>query len=416
MQILDTKEQNFRLELSKILKHRAGIKADIEERIRDIFSLVEKNHIEAVLDFAKKYDGFVGGEKDLKVSANEFKLAEKRLSSQQSQALRFASQRIKKFHSRQIPTEYLIKERGGYLRERWVPLRSVGLYIPGGTAPLASTVLMSAIPATLAKVKRIVLCTPSKGGEIHPAILYAAKLAGIKEVYKLGGAHAIAAMALAACPIPKVDKIVGPGGVWVSAAKVYAQSKGLCGIDTIAGPSEIVIISDGSDNVEFAIADIKAQLEHGEGGWAFVLATDSVYLGKIQTELSAKGKNLILVKCRNADEMVELANEIAPEHLEIHTRNPERLVSRLTCPSAIYVGAYSPVAAGDYVAGPNHCLPTGGRARFDSPLGVRDFMKRQSVVRLSKNVLKELVLYGAEFAEMEGLNDHSNSLKIRMKD
>jgi len=216
-------------------------------------------------------------------------------------------------------------------------------------------------------------------------------------------------------PIKKVDKIFGPGGPWASAAKVYAQSQGLVGIDTLAGPSEIVILSDGSVPIEFAIADLKAQLEHGEEGWAFLISTNSSDLEKAKAGLNLPGKNLILIKSRNRQEMLELANRIAPEHLEIHTRNPEQLLPRLFGPAAIYVGAYSPVAAGDYLAGPNHCLPTSGRAAFDSPLGVWDFMKRQSLVKLSQKLMKKIGKSASDFAQLEGLSFHSNSIKIRLE-
>jgi len=416
MKILDTRNKKFTAEFSRLLKARAGFKAGLEGKVEKIFSAVEKRGLRAVLEFARKIDGFSGTEKELRVRAKELNSAEKELSANQIQAMQLARKRIERFHQGQAPDGYIIKEEESFSELRWIPLQSVGIYIPGGKAPLASTVLMAAIPAQIAGVKRIAMVTPAdRGGEIHPAILFAAKLTGVEEIYRVGGAHAIALLSLGAGRIQKVDKIVGPGGLWVSAAKVYAQSKGLAGIDTLAGPSEIAILADGSAPAEFAIADLKAQLEHGQGGWAFLISTNADYLEKIKSGWKLRGKNLFLIHSRSEQEMIELANRIAPEHLEIHTAEPEQLLAGLTGPAAIYVGADSPVAAGDYLAGPNHCLPTGGRAAFDSPLGVWDFMKRQSVVRLSEEMIKILGKPAAEFAELEGLLEHSRSLTIRIK-
>jgi len=413
---LDTREKNFEKKFSVLLKNRASFKSELEQKVREIFSWVEKQGINALLDFVRRYEGFKGTSKDLKVKQKEIEQAEKKLTGKQIKAIKLAKNRIEKFHKRQIPKGYKIKEQDGYLEERWVALSRVGIYIPAGKAPLASTVLMTGVPAKLAGVKEIIITTPAgKDGKVHPAILFCAQLLGIKEIYKVGGAQAIACLALGAEPIKKVDKIVGPGGVWVSSAKVYAQSQGLCGIDTLAGPSEILILSDGSVRIEFAQADLFAQLEHGEDSWAFLISANQKYLERLISPELKGAKNLVLIYAESENQMLELANQIAPEHLELHLENPEEALPHLSTAPAIFIGGYSPVAIGDYLAGPNHSLPTGGRARFDSPLGVRDFMKRQSIVKIGKILFKELSDPLSTFVELEGLSAHSRSIKIRLK-
>jgi len=411
---LDTSKPGFEKTFRTLLKKRASFRAEVEEKIPALFAAVEKKGISALLEFARKFDGFKGRAKDLKVSAHEINSSLKALSPGQAKAIALAAKRILRFHRSQVPKNYCLREKGATLEERWVPLRRVGLYIPAGKAPLISTVLMTAIPARLAGVKEIALATPSSaGGKIHPAILFAARLAGVSEIYRIGGGQAIAALALGAGPIQKVDKIFGPGGVWVSAAKVYAQSKGLCGIDTLAGPSEIMVLADGSAPPQFAAADLAAQLEHGPDSWAFLVCSNPKYIDQVLSQKIFAGKNLVLVLARSRKEMIALANRVAPEHLELHLKKPETALEQLTAAPAIFLGPYSPVAAGDYIAGPNHSLPTAGRAAFDSPLGVWDFMKRQSIVNLSAEKLKELAAAGEVFAELEGLHEHARSLRIR---
>jgi len=416
MKKLNTSDPGFEREFRVILKQREGIKSEVLQKIPRVFKAIEAHGGRALIGFAKRFDGFRGTQEDLRVSKKEISAALRRLSPSQARAIELARKRIEKFHARQVPEKYRIKEDGGWLEERWLPLRRVGLYIPGGKAPLASTVLMTAIPARLAGVKEIALATPCKSdGAVHPAILFAAKLAGVSEIYRVGGAQAIAAFALGAGPVKKVDKIFGPGGVWVSAAKVYAQSMGLCGIDTLAGPSEVMILADGSAPEEFAAADLSAQLEHGPDSWAFLVSTSEKYLKQVAAQKIHVGENLVMVLAKDRKEMIELANRVAPEHLEVLLKNPESALPELITAPAIFLGAYSPVAAGDYVAGPNHSLPTAGRGAFDSPLGVWDFMKRQSVVKLSAKKLKQLAGPGATFAEMEGLAEHARSLRVRLQ-
>jgi len=388
----------------------------VEQRVREIFKRIEKQGIKALLEFARKYEGFKGTSKDLKVPKREIEQAEKKLTDKQIKAIKLAKNRIEKFHKRQIPKGYRIKEGAGYLEERWVALNRVGIYIPAGKAPLASTVLMTGVPAKLAGVKEIIITTPAgKDGKVHPAILFCAQLLGIKEIYKVGGAQAIACLALGAERIKKVDKIVGPGGVWVSSAKVYAQSQGLCGIDTLAGPSEILILSDGSVPFEFAKADLLAQLEHGKDSWAFLISTNKNYLKQLISQELRRAKNLVLIYAENENQMLELANQIAPEHLELHLEKPEQALPHLSTAPAIFIGGYSPVAIGDYLAGPNHSLPTAGRARFDSPLGVWDFMKRQNIINVDKKTYQKLAKTGMIFSELEGLKAHCHSIRIRLK-
>jgi len=414
MKKLDSRKPGFEKELAAILRERAAFSAGVEEKVAQVFKQVAAGGGKALLGFAKKFDGFTGSAADLKVAKKEIDAALKQLSPAQARAIALAQKRIANFHCKQVPESYRVKETGSWFEERWVPLRRVGLYVPGGNAPLASTVLMTAIPARLAGVREIALATPGKGsGKIHPAILFAARLAGVTEIYRVGGAHAIAALALGAGPIKKVDKIFGPGGAWVSAAKVYAQGRGLCGIDTLAGPSEVLILADGSAPAKFAAADLSAQLEHGADSWAFLVSNNAKHIEKVLAEKIFPGKNLVLILARNRKEMISLANRVAPEHLEVQLKNPEAALMELTAAPAIFVGPWSPVASGDYIAGPNHSLPTAGRAAFDSPLGVWDFMKRQSIINLDSKGVKRLAGPGAVFAELEGLREHARSLRIR---
>jgi len=414
MKKLDSKEPGFEKELAQILKERSRTTAKVEQTIKKIFAETEKNREKALIGFAKKFDGFKGSVRDLKVSQKEIDAAEKKLSTAQIAAIRLAKKRIEKFHRLQKPKGYRIKEADGFLEERWIPLSRVGIYVPAGKAPLASTVLMTAIPARLAGVKEIAIATPAgPDNKIHPAILFAAKLNGVKEIYRVGGAQAIAAFALGAGPVKKVDKIFGPGGAFVAAAKVYAQSQGLCGIDTLAGPSEILILSDGSVPAEFAAADLSAQLEHGSTSWAFLVSASKKYIDQVLAQKIHRGKNLVFILARNIKEMIALSNRIAPEHLEVHLRNPESVINKLTSAPAIFIGPFSPVALGDYIAGTNHSLPTAGRGVFDSPLGVWDFMKRQSLCKISKDLVKKLASPASTFALLEGLSEHSKSLEIR---
>jgi len=414
MKKLDTRKAGFEKEFSKILKERASFKSEVLQKIPGVFSALEKNGAGALIAFAKKFDGFKGGVKDLNVSRKEINNAQKALSKKQADAIRLAKKRIEKFHKLQKPESNRIKEGGSFLEERWIPLRRVGLYIPAGKAPLASTVLMTAIPAKIAGVKQIALATPcGPAGKVHPAILFAARLAGVDEIYKVGGAQAIAAFAIGAGPVKKVDKIFGPGGAWVSAAKIYAQSQGLCGIDTLAGPSEVLILADGSAPAQFAAADLSAQLEHGPDSWAILVSFNKKYIDQVLRQRICPGKNLVLISARDRKEMIALANQVAPEHLEVQLKSPEAVLKDLTAAPAIFIGPYSPVAAGDYIAGTNHSLPTAGRAAFDSPLGVWDFMKRQSLVKLDKKLSSRLATPAAIFAEMEGLIEHARSLRAR---
>ncbi len=410
---LETRDRDFSRKLKRILEKRAQVSQEVRERVEEIFQEVKKRGIKAVLKYAREYDGFVGKEADLQVKPGEFLQAEKSLSEKEKSAIKKALKRIERFHKNQLPKGFQLREKGGYLRERWIALERVGIYIPAGKYPLASTVLMTVIPARLAGVREILLTTPAPGGKIHPAILYSAKLAEADVVYKLGGAQAIFALSLGVKPVKKVDKIVGPGGIYVSTAKIYAYSLGLVGIDTLAGPSEVVILADGSAPLEFALSDLLAQLEHGKDSWGFLLSNKQSFLLEAKARLKKEKGNLVLIFCRSKKEMIELANQIAPEHLELQVRKPESWADKITTAGAVFLGAWSPVAIGDYLAGTNHCLPTGGRARFDSPLGVWDFLRRQSEVYFSRELSSSLGRLAIDFARIEGLEKHARSLEIR---
>jgi len=341
--------------------------------------------------------------------------------------MRQAAQRIEAFHRHQIFEDWTVSEKPDiYLGQRLVPLERVGIYAPGGLANYPSTVLMAAIPAKIAGVQEILLVNPSKGGQIHPLIAAAAKLCGIRRIFKIGGAQAVAALAYGTETIPRVDKIVGPGNAYVAAAKkmVFGQVS----IDMIAGPSEILVIADSSAQPSLIAADLLSQAEHDEMASAVLLTPDEVLAQAVSVELQSQLERLprraiaersleafgAIVVTENLEEAVTVANRFAPEHLELMVEDPWKLLPGIKHAGAVFLGHYTPEAVGDYIAGPNHVLPTGGTARFSSALGVYDFVKRISVLSFSQEVLEEYGPQAARFAHLEGLDGHGNSISLRL--
>ncbi len=379
--------------------------------------------------YTRMLDGYELNADSVAVSPEEMKNAIKHVRAEDLAVLRLAVERIKRFHEKKRISDWSYSdEKGIELGQRIVPLERVGIYAPGGLACYPSTVIMAAVPARIAGVPEIVLVTPSKGGKVNPFIAAAAKLSGVKRIFKVGGAQAIAALASGTKSIPRVDKIVGPGNAYVTAAKLIVYEMGRCGIDMAAGPSEVLIIADGSADASHIAADLLAQAEHDEMASAICLTPDENLAKKVASEVELQLASLqrksiaaraiknfgAVIVTRDIAEAIEEANRFAPEHLELMVKNPRAILPKIRHAGAIFLGHNTPEALGDYIAGPCHILPTGGTARFSSPLGVYDFVKRSSVLSFSKEALQRYGKQAARFAEMEGLEAHGRSIEKRL--
>jgi len=404
---------------------------DVEQVVKKIISDVKENGDKALLSYTKKFDGVLLTKSQLKVSKQEIKDSRPVLVDEVLKAVKEAKRNIENFHKKQIhgrKTWYRGSTKTVLLGEKYTPIESIGVYIPGGTAPLISSVLMTVIPARLAGVRRIVAVTPpQKNGQINKYVLAVLDLLRITEVYKIGGAQAIAALAFGTKTIQKVDKIVGPGNIYVSTAKKLVF--GIVDIDMIAGPSEIAIIADKDANPQYIAADLISQAEHGKDGRFILVTTSKLVAEKVNVlikkqvallprrkaieESLDKGRELLVVK--NMDNAVSIINQIAPEHLELHVSRPQKLAKKIKNAGAIFLGEYSPVSTGDYIAGPNHVLPTGGMARVFSPLSVDDFLKKSSVICYSKKGLKKIKKSLSLLADLEGMDAHKKALLIRLE-
>jgi len=433
MQRIKHTDPDFEKRLQKLILGLHSIPPDLMSAAEKIFMEVVKKGDAALFKHIRKLDGAKLDKKTIEVSKSEIDRAVNSIPNQDAKVLRLAAGRVRAFHKRQVVKGFRFNDgKGAALEERVIPLARVGIYIPAGRAPLASTVLMCAIPARLAGVGEIVMTTPSRDGTVNPHVLTAAREAGVDRIYKAGGAHAIAALASGETCIPRADKIVGPGNAWVAAAKMIAFSRGLCGIDSIAGPSEVAIIADQSADPEFAAWDLLSQAEHGPGSSAIAITHSKQFFNRLdraldqaikefqkQNQLSAKetarlGQRISLVLVKNPDQAAELSNRIAPEHLELMVREPKKILAKIKNAASVFLGPFSPVPIGDYLAGANHVLPTGGTAAWSSPLGVYDFVKRQSVTELSQKSLALIAPAAARFAELEGLPAHAASIRKRL--
>lgn len=398
----------------------------VAETAEKIIADIRKRGDEALLEYTRKFDGAV---KNLKVTDEEIEAAVKRCDKYFLETLKIARDNIKKYHEKQVRNGYEIREDGKILGQKVTPLKRVGLYVPGGTASYPSTVLMNSVPAFIAGVKEIIMVTPAdKEGNVPDAILAAAYVGGVTSIFKIGGAQAVAALAYGTESVPKVNKIVGPGNVYVAAAKraVFGQVD----IDMIAGPSEILIIADGTANPEFVAADMLSQAEHDKNASA-ILITDSESIAqktvvelykqlsllprKEIAEASIENNGKIIVTA-DLNEAVETANEISPEHLELSVKEPFALLEKVENAGSIFLGQYSPEPLGDYFAGTNHTLPTGGTAKFSSPLSVDDFVKKSSYIYYDESSLKSVSDRIIDFAEREGLSAHANALRVRFSE
>ncbi len=408
----------------KILKERAsGVNNDIEKTVKAILYDVKRNGDRAVFKYTRQFD--YAKTKELKISPNEISKYASMADREVVKALRLSAKRIKSFHKKQIEQSWSYTEGRTLLGQVIRPLERVGVYVPGGKASYPSTVLMNIIPAQVAGVREIAVCVPTPRGEINPYVMAAIKLLKVKEVYRIGGAQAIGAMAYGTDSVRKVDKIVGPGNIYVATAKKLVF--GEVDIDMIAGPSEIMIIADDSANPIYVAADLLSQAEHDELA-SSILVTDSMSLADaVNRELMKQLANLkrreiakksvsnygAIIVAKDIKDAISIANEIAPEHLEIMTRNPKNILPLIRNAGAIFLGDWTPEALGDYSAGPNHILPTGGTARFSSPLGVYDFIKRSSLLSFSKKGFKSISESVKLIADAEGLEAHRKSILVR---
>jgi histidinol dehydrogenase len=415
---LSTRTAGFERKLAALTRYDAAQDPAVQRAVRRILDDVRKRGDAAVRAYSKKFDGFLP--RQLAVGADLVGAA----PAAQTQALRAAHERIRAFHEKQRQQSWEYTDADGTrLGQMIVPLARVGLYVPGGKAAYPSSVLMNAVPAKVAGVGELVMACPNP----TPLVLAAAAIAGVDRVIRVGGAQAIGALAYGTKTIPRVDKIVGPGNAYVAEAK--RQVFGEVGIDMLAGPSEILVIADGAAPADWAAMDLFSQAEHDESAQAILLCPDAAYLDAvdaaiagllpgmarreiIRASLKARGA---LVLTRDLEEACEIANRIAPEHLELLVEEPERWLARLTRAGAVFLGGYSSEAIGDYCAGPNHVLPTGGTARFSSPLGVYDFQKRSSVIGVSAAGAATLGRVAATLAEGEGLQAHARAAQMRFK-
>lgn len=424
---LSSQNDSFENEFAAFLTTKREVSPDVISDVNAIISKVQTYGDEALHELTLKFDGVDTKTSGLSISTEELDAAYNATPKDVISALHFAHERIFNHHARQMPKDDFYQDQLGVeLGSRWTAIDAVGLYVPGGTASYPSSVLMNAAPAKVAGVERVVMVAPSQKGSLNPAVLAAAKIAGVDEIYRIGGAQAVAALAYGTQSIAPVAKIVGPGNAWVAAAK--RQVFGTVGIDMIAGPSEVLIIADANNNPEWIAADLLAQAEHDVGAQA-ILITDNQDLADqveiaVNTQLNALSRGNIAAQSWNdfgsiilvptIMDAFPLANRIAAEHLELALDNADDYVKYVRNAGAIFVGHYTPEAIGDYVAGSNHVLPTARSARFSSGLSVYDFIKRTSVLKLGSEQLAALGPAAMTLANTEGLDAHARSISIRM--
>jgi len=427
MRVIRTDAAGFVDDWSIVCARREDTVLDVEADVAKIVAAVRADGDEALFGFVKKFDHVKL--EVLEVTSDEWDDACDQVDSADRAAIGKAAMRVREFHRKRIPSSWEMREEGGgYMGQRVRPLARVGLYVPGGKAIYPSSVVMNAIPASVVEVPEIIMATPpGKDGTIRPEVLMAARVAGVHRVFKMGGAHAVAAMAYGTESVPMVDKIVGPGNVWVATAK--KQVFGQVGIDSEAGPTEVCIIADRSATPAWLAADLISQAEHDELSQAILITHVKGLVTRVQDQLkrqlavldkadiaekSIRARGAIVVT-KNLAESMRLANEYASEHLVLAVEDPEKLSKDVENAGAIFLGHYTPVAVGDYLAGPNHVLPTGGTARFFSPLSVDDFLKRTSFMKFEPPKLRELGADIVRLAKIEGLTGHGASVELRLQ-
>jgi histidinol dehydrogenase len=426
---LSTRETGFDVRLAALTRLEASQDEAVDRAVASIVADVRARGDAAVLEYTRRFDRVATASvADLEIHGPERERALAGLDPAVRDALAAAAARIRSYHERQRAESWSYAEADGtVLGQRVTPLDRAGLYVPGGKAAYPSSVLMNALPAKVAGVGELVMCVPTPDGERNPLVLAAAQLAGVDRVFAIGGAQAVAALAYGTATVPAVDKIVGPGNAYVAAAK--RRVFGTVGIDMVAGPSEILVICDGSTDPDWIAMDLFSQAEHDEVAQAILLAPDAGFIDRVAASIdrqlgamprrevirAALAKRGALILVRDLEEACDIANRIAPEHLELSVAQPERLLDRIRHAGAIFVGRYSSEALGDYCAGPNHVLPTSRTARFSSPLGVYDFQKRSSIVNVSRAGARSLAPLAAALAQGEGLPAHARSAELRQE-
>jgi histidinol dehydrogenase len=424
---LDSTSADFDERFAAFLAVKREASADVEQAVRAIIADVVARGDEAVIDLTRKFDRLDLTTMPMRIGAAELDAAEAACDSRAVEALKLARDRIASHHRRQKPADdRYVDPIGVEMGARWTAIEAVGLYVPGGTAAYPSSVLMNAVPAKVAGVPRVVMVVPSPDGVLNPLVLAAAKLAGVDEIYRIGGAQAVAALAHGTKTIKPVAKIVGPGNAYVAAAKRLVFGK--VGIDMIAGPSEVLIVADGSANADWIAADLLAQAEHDANAQSILITDDDGLAGRVEQAVNGQLKTLpraqiaaaswrdfgAIITVAVLDDAVALADALAPEHLEIETKDADALAARIRNAGAIFLGSHTPEAIGDYVAGSNHVLPTARSARFSSGLGVLDFMKRTSILKCGPDQLRALGPAAIALGEAEGLDAHARSVAIRL--
>ena len=429
---LSTSDAGFEAAFRERLHWSAETDAQVEQRVAEILADVQQRGDAAVLDYTNRFDALAATSlAQLELTQAELKAAFEGLPTAQREALQAAAGRVRSYHEAQKKASgesWSYRDAdGSLLGQKVTPLDRVGIYVPGGKAAYPSSVLMNAIPAQVAGVGEIVMVVPTPRGEKNALVLAAAHVAGVSRVFTIGGAQAIAALAYGTPTVPRVDKITGPGNAYVASAK--RRVFGIVGIDMIAGPSEILVLADGSTPPDWVAMDLFSQAEHDELAQSILLCPDAAYIDKVQAEIdrllpempraeiiakSLNGRG-VLIQTRSMQEACEISNRIAPEHLEIASRDPHKWEPLLKHAGAIFLGAFTSESLGDYCAGPNHVLPTSSTARFSSPLGVYDFQKRSSLIEVSEAGAQKLGAIAAELAYGEGLQAHARAAEMRMK-
>jgi histidinol dehydrogenase len=425
--VLATSDPGFAIDFERLVAAKRETAADVDAAVATIIADVARRGDAALLDYTRRFDGLDLAASGLRIAADEIRDAAASVPAATLAALRLAAERIESFHRRQLPEPIdYVDPAGVRLAARWQPLAAVGLYVPGGTAAYPSSVLMNAIPARVAGVERVAMTVPAPGGVLNPLVLAAAQLLGIDEIYRVGGAQAVAALAHGTATIAAVDKIVGPGNAYVAAAK--RQVFGRVGIDLIAGPSEILVVADRDNDPAWIAADLLSQAEHDASAQAILVTDDAPFAAAVEAAVEVHLVRLpraaiaraswaahgAVVIVRDWDEVPALVDRLAPEHVELALAEAETLADVIRHAGAIFLGRWTPEAIGDYVAGPNHVLPTARSARFASGLGVLDFMKRSSIVCCRPESLAELGPAAIRLAEAEGLDAHALSLSLRL--
>lgn len=427
MQFLDIRDSDFDGRFAAILNRGEEIGAEVEGTVKAIIADVADRGDAALVEYTRKFDRLELDAEGLEVTAAEMERALSSLSAEDRAALDLAVERVARFHEKQKQQTWMSTEEEDVLLGQMVtPLSRVGIYVPGGKASYPSSVVMNAVPARVAGVGEIIMTVPTPGGEVNPHVLAAAKLSGVDRVFRIGGAQAVAALAYGTKSVPRVDKITGPGNIYVATAKKLVF--GRVGIDMIAGPSEILVINDGSGDPSHLAADLLSQAEHDELASSILITTDRGFgekvAGEVERQLALLSRETIarsswerfgaVIVAGSLDEAIRFSNDIAPEHLELAVANPFEILPKIKNAGAVFMGHNTPEAAGDYLAGPNHTLPTGGTARFFSPLSVDDFVKKSSIVCFSKGGLQRLGKNIVHIAELEGLEAHARSVSIRL--